>query len=408
MKQAAPTLFISYSWCNQKEADQIYSDLKQIGINVIKDNHDLKYKSDLKTFMQSIRDADFAIILISNDYLKSNNCMYESLQLLKERDVKDRILPVMLDDAKIYKPEDKVKYIQYWEKKRANLSKSLKKVDPSNAIHAYSDLKNIAEISGQIDNFIKLISDMNNVTFSILKKEKYLPILQELGFEDLTWAYDLVSILLLDSMVKKEIALDEYLDKYPPNSFYYAIKAGTYKRAGKFEQAKANYILSIKLDPNNYEAQNNLGQLYEIRFKDYDKAKECYIKAISAKPELSIARLNLGVLLSNIFKDNEGAKEQYEEILKFDPNEERAHNNLGTYYRFKSDGVEYSQKIIYHLEKAIEINPKYIEAYINYGNYYKTKGDLAKGNEIYKRAKIADKEGRYTKVLDLLLKSTKG
>lgn len=408
MKQDASTLFLSYSWSNQKEADQIYSDLKQIGINVKKDNHDLKYKDDLKSFMQSIRDADYAIILISNEYLKSTNCMYESLQLLKERDVKDRILPIMLDNTNIYKPEDKIKYIQFWEKKKASLSKSLKKVDASNAINAIKNLKTISEITSQIDDFMKLISDMNNMSLSKLKKENYLPILKEMGYEDFSWASDLVSILLLDNIVKKEIALDVYSAKYPPNTYFYAIKASICKQSGKYEQAKTNFLLSIELNSENYEAQNNLGQLYENMFKDYEKAKECYIKAIAANPELSIARLNLGVLLTHKFDNREGAKEQYEEILKYDPNEEKAHNNLGTYYRFKLDGEDYSQKIIYHLEKAIEINPKYIEAYINYGNYYKTKGELVKGNDIYRRAKIADKEGLYTKILDAFLKSTKG
>lgn len=46
--------------------------------------------------MKKIREHDFAILLISHEYLISPNCMYEFLQVLKEKDFEKKILPVIM------------------------------------------------------------------------------------------------------------------------------------------------------------------------------------------------------------------------------------------------------------------------------------------------------------------------
>lgn len=401
-----PILFLSYSWTDQIEAERIYSDFKQIGVNVKMDNHELKYKDNILNFMKSIRDADFALILISESYLKSKNCMYESLQLIKEKDVENKILPIIIDNTNIFKTEERVEYIKFWQEKMSSLSNALKNIDPINALEAYNDLKTITEITGNIDNFIKKVSDMKNIALNKLRSNNYMPILKAIGYEDFTWAIDLLRITSLDTLNKKEIALDEYLAKHQPSSYYYAVKAQMYSKATKYEQAKINYLLSIKFKPDNFEALNNLGDLYERVFEDYNNAKEYYLKAIEAEPKLTIARLNLGVLLSHHFNDKEGAKKQYEYILSYDPNEARAHNNIANYY--KTDIKSNKSKIIYHLRKAIEINPNYIEAYLNYANFLKLNGQIELGNEFYEKAKSLDKTGHYKDLIDALLKMDKG
>ena len=54
--------------------------------------------------MNRIRQADYTVLLISDEYLKSVNCMYEACQLYRDVNWKSRRMYVVLGDAdqKVY------------------------------------------------------------------------------------------------------------------------------------------------------------------------------------------------------------------------------------------------------------------------------------------------------------------
>lgn len=399
-----PEIFISHNWADKQTAEKIYSHFTNIGIKIRMDNHELKYKDSLKDFMESIRDCDYAILLISDKYLKSKNCLYEVLHLTKEKVFKEKVLPIILDTAKIFDTTNRLNYLLYWRQKQIDLEALLKTVDPINAIEAFTDLKTITEITLLIDSFLKQVSDMLNISLDELQKQNYKPIIEKIGFQDISYAVELLRISLLENVTERELALDEYLTKFTPNTYYYAIKASTYLKEGKFQQAKFNYLESIKQDPSNKEALNNLGNLLNGVFKEYKPAKEYFEKAIELDPKFTIARLNLGVILRHHFNDDQGSKEQYDTILKYDPNEPKAHNNIANYYKKYGD----KEKAEYHMRKAIELNPRYVEAYINYGNFLKVNGKISEGNELYKVASNLTEDKQLKELIDTLIKSNKG
>ena len=55
----------------------------------------------ITTFMKSIRTQDFAILVISDNYLKSVACMYEVIQLMKEDDWLSKTMIMLADDINI-------------------------------------------------------------------------------------------------------------------------------------------------------------------------------------------------------------------------------------------------------------------------------------------------------------------
>lgn len=71
------------------------------------------------------------------------------------------------------------------------------------------------------------------------------------------------------------------------------------------------YKKSIKINPNSYDAQFNLGLAYHVA-GDYDGAGRCYCKAISLSPMQYEAHYNLAVLLKKMGH----YKEAYDEIDK--------------------------------------------------------------------------------------------
>jgi len=400
-------IFISYCWENQGQAERLYNDLTNIGIKCIKDNHALEYRDNIREYMESIRDADYAILLISDSYLKSKNCMYEAIQLRKEKNFSAKHLPVLLPSAKYFKAEDRVKYIRYWEEKFNELQIQLNDVSVLNSLELHNDLKTLNEIALNINNFLHILLEIKNVSYEELIKEKYASILNAIGYENFSWAFELLAISDLKDIKAKELALDAYLLHFPPNTHYYTIKGVMYADTKRFEQAVLNYLQAVNLDPNNTQALNNLGWINDKVFNNKEAAKQYYIKVIAIDEKFTVARLNLGVLLSGKYKDEHGAKEQYNTILSYDPSVAKAHNNLGNLARKGNIASKENEEAANHFRKAIELDPTLVEAYVNLGNILKVSGKIEEGNKLYRKAKRIAKDPKFSKLINTLLKSNK-
>ncbi len=364
-------LFVSYSWNNTSVADEIEKDLNQLQIDFVRDVRDIKYKSSITGFMEKIRETDFALLLISTEYLKSKNCMHEVLHLLKEKKYKEKMLPIIIGDPSIYRSESRLSYTKYWQDARNNLARKIQSHSPTTIINEISELKIVEQIASDINEFLAYISSIKNITFEDLKIEGYKSILESIGCEDVSHLVSLLILSFVSDLEKKEIMLDEWFENNKPTSDAYSIRAGIAKAKGDFKRAEINYKKSLELNPDNAFALNNYGfMLMELR-KEHEKSRKLFQRAINLMPHLTEARLNLGCLLTNKFNAPKKAKFQYEKIISYNPTEERAYNNLANLIKINSDFCnKINQKIICDLyEKAIELNPKYIDARLGYGNY---------------------------------------
>ena len=72
-------IFISYAW--DGESEQIVNQLDQAfqakGITIVRDKRDVGFKERIKAFMERIGRGKAVIVVISEKYLKSENCMFE-------------------------------------------------------------------------------------------------------------------------------------------------------------------------------------------------------------------------------------------------------------------------------------------------------------------------------------------
>lgn len=363
-------LFISYSWVNTNIANEIEEDLNQLQIDIVRDVRDLKYKSSITGFMKKIRETDFALILISEQYLKSKNCMQEVLHLLKEKDYEKKILPIIIGKPSIYNSENRISYTKYWQNEKTKLIESISDISPTLIINEISEMKVIEQISSEINEFLGYISSIKNITFEELKKEGYKSILESIGRNDVSHLVELLIISDIEDIEEKEIMLDEWFDKYKPISDAFSIRARISREKGDLSRAEINFKKSIELDSNNAFALNNYGFLLMELQKKPEKARKLLVKAIKLMPHLTEARLNLGCLLTANFNDSKEAKSQYETIILYNPTEERAYNNLANLIKKRNPHSKSTQKLVCDLyEKAIELKPEYIEAHLGYGNY---------------------------------------
>ena len=158
----ATNIFLSYSWKDEKKADEIDSFFTKLGINIKRDKKSIEQWGSIRAFMDSIQNSDYAILIISDAYLKSVNCMYEITQLMKEPHYRDRIFPVVLDNE-IYQLKKRIDYIVYWEEKYDEARKDISRIkNLENTGLLSGELHRIREISYTIGEFLDIIKDMNN------------------------------------------------------------------------------------------------------------------------------------------------------------------------------------------------------------------------------------------------------
>ncbi len=155
-------IFLSYCWDDDEIADGIYDYfLNKKNIELHRDKIEIGSWNSIKEYMQSISDMDYVILIISDSYLKSANCMYEVLEVMRDRKYKDKIFPAVIN-SEIYNPIGRIEYVRYWQGEFNKLQEALEAINVQNLGNFSRDLKRCQDISSNIAEFLDVVSDMNN------------------------------------------------------------------------------------------------------------------------------------------------------------------------------------------------------------------------------------------------------
>jgi tetratricopeptide (TPR) repeat protein len=377
-----PTIFISYSWKNERVADEIDKYFSSIGLNLTRDIRDSKYRTSIKEFMKKIKDTDFVLMLISKEFLESPNCMYEAMEMFKNKNYKKRFLPIVIENACCFKPLERKGYIKFWENEYDKLNNEFKDIKNLDNIDESlrEDLKIHKDISGNIGKILGIISSLNAKTYDAHKNSNFKEILELIGFEDSKLIEELFGIINLTDNIKILGKLDIFLSNHPNHKGGLFYKAYIYSEMKEYETAILlwdYYLTKIKDDFRAwYNKGIDLGNL-----EQYEKAIECYDKALEIKPDDYYAYDNKGIALGNL-EQYEKAIECYDKALEIKPDLHEAWNNKG----FALGNLEQYEKAIECYDKALEIKPDFHEAWNNKG--------IALGNlEQYEKAIICYEKG---------------
>jgi hypothetical protein len=166
MSEYEQAVFVSYAWGGESEetVNKIEQTLKQRGLTIIRDKRDLGYKGSIIEFMERIGQGNCVIVVISDKYLRSPNCMFELVEIAEGKQFHDRIFPIVLADADIYDPVKRLEYVKHWEIKRAELADAMKTVDPANLQGIREDMDLYDRIRDKISALASILKDMNTLT----------------------------------------------------------------------------------------------------------------------------------------------------------------------------------------------------------------------------------------------------
>jgi hypothetical protein len=164
LKEKTTQIFISYSWKDGQVADTIcnmFKDLRMHGMEIHRDKECLTFMQNIKDFMKSIKKKDYVIILISDSYLKSYNCMYEISELVKVDDYKSKVMVLIDKNVDIYNAKGINKYILFWQEKCKELEKELNELEYYNQSVTIDELRKSKEINLKISDFLQEIKYLN-------------------------------------------------------------------------------------------------------------------------------------------------------------------------------------------------------------------------------------------------------
>jgi hypothetical protein len=159
-------VYISYAWGGESEriVNELDADLQAKGIMVVRDKRDLGFKGMIRDFMQQIGRGHAVIVVISDKYLRSPNCMFELVEIARNKDLYERVFPIVLADADIYNPINRIRYIKYWEDKLKELDEAMKSVSSANLQGMRDEIDSYDEIRDNVSNLTFFLKDMNTLT----------------------------------------------------------------------------------------------------------------------------------------------------------------------------------------------------------------------------------------------------
>lgn len=194
------TLFLSYCQKDSDIANMIEGGLAP-HINgkarISRDIRDVEYHESFKKFMQTIETHDFVIMIISDHYLKSRNCMFEVLEVIKDSQFQKKLAFIVLSDgdiqyyqdqalpsigAKVYSLEGQTTYSLYWAKVEKELQDQIEALgDPTRAIHQIKEKRIVQKILLDLPEFMEFIKDAKGLPLTEHIKTEFKDILNFMG-----------------------------------------------------------------------------------------------------------------------------------------------------------------------------------------------------------------------------------
>jgi internalin A len=161
-----PEVFVSYAWTKESTAivDRLETVLGERDIHLLRDRQAVGYKDSIRDFMQRIGRGKCVVVVVSEKYLKSENCMFEMLAIAREKSLRERIFPIVLADANIYRATGRAGYVRHWEQEFRTLDDALKTIRGDNVKKLQEDLNLYADIRRLVDEITDVLRDMNALT----------------------------------------------------------------------------------------------------------------------------------------------------------------------------------------------------------------------------------------------------
>lgn len=153
-----------------------------------------------------------------------------------------------------------------------------------------------------------------------------------------------------------------------PAAFFVRLNLGSELfRAGRVEEAVAEFGAAVRLKPGSAEAYENLGNALAALPGRASEAVSALRIAARLNPDSAQVRNNLGLALLSLPGHQEEAVAEFQTALRIQPDFAAAHNNLGMALASLPGRLD---EAIAAYQAALRIDSSFAAAYVNLGNAY--------------------------------------
>ena len=193
-------IFLSYCQKDSDIANYLEDKLRPLiegRATISRDVRDVEYHEGFKRFMNSIEKHDFVITLISDRYLKSRNCMYEMLEVVKDSNFSKRLVFIVISekDRSLYKAEQELpieagvytasgqaEYSKYWTAEKNKLQREIEEIgNPVYAISQIKEVRILEKILLDLSDFLEFVRDNKGLSISEHTEENFASMLSFMG-----------------------------------------------------------------------------------------------------------------------------------------------------------------------------------------------------------------------------------
>jgi len=162
--------------------------------------------------------------------------------------------------------------------------------------------------------------------------------------------------------------------------------ANVYRRMGNDEAALAGYERYITVDPQNAFVRYQIGEIY-LDQGNLERAEKEYAEALKIDPKLAGAMVATGVIA---FQRGQAAlaEQRFKDALALKPDVRLAHFNLALLAEERGDDAAADAEYRTEIDK----HPTAYKALFNLGRLKARKGDSAAARDLYKKATEANPE----------------
>lgn len=181
-RSADSAIFISYAWGGESEdmANQVDTALRAAGLKVTRDKRDLGYKGRIQNFMRQLGRGSAVVVILSDKYLHSENCMFELTEIAKNGKFYDRIFPITMSDANFYKVTERMKLVKHWQDQLDEIDATAKELNMGDLKDFMPEYEIYQEIKANFGKLTTFLKDLNTLTPQIHIDEGFETLIEEI------------------------------------------------------------------------------------------------------------------------------------------------------------------------------------------------------------------------------------
>lgn len=327
---------------------------------------------------------DFNILILSEHFLKSVNCMDGCLDLINQKGQK--LIPIVAPGTVLNKVTHIIRYINFWQDQYLELRKGK---EDTEEYQTY--LSTVRTISTEVGEFVRMLRNLELLDFESEKNSNFQQVLTLLNIdysipppipqsespssEETNFIPSEISDEGEEIQTDEEDTIPEELAKEEGNS------EGTEEPV--LEYSGEAVMDDLVEDDENTELLNKLAEEY-IQNGEYENAKIALYKIKDLDPFYPNVHLQIAILEFHFLKQNVYvALEHIEKAILQNEKDSEPYYQKGLILNHL--GAE-EEKIRWQFEKAIELNPEHPFATYELALSYLKIGDIIQANKLYLKA----------------------